>query len=393
MKKLTPPVLILIASVFTYTLNAQAPVKPNHVIIIMEENYAYSEIIGSASAPTLTALSRTSYTANFTQDFAITHPSEPNYLELFSDSNQGVTADETGPDSHAPFNNCNMGSSLIQHGYTFTGYSEGQPSVGWISGDNGEYVTKHCPWINWIGYNTHPDTIPLKSDQPYTAFPDSSNYSTLPTVSWVIPNEDDDMHDPSTPSTAISNGDAWFKTNMMPLVRWASHPANKTIVITVWDEDDGNHGNNIPLLVSGAMVNGGNYSQTLNHYNLTRTIEDMYGLTDCFASRSVADWPSTMWDTSATAGVNSVTGIANRVITWPVPAKDELNVKITSSAECITNIRIYDLTGRMVKEMPAELKSGENIFTINTGDISNGFYFLKITGDKINVCSKIAIAK
>ena len=40
-------------------LQAQVPVKPTHVIFVLEENYAYNEIIGSALAPTLTALSKT----------------------------------------------------------------------------------------------------------------------------------------------------------------------------------------------------------------------------------------------------------------------------------------------------------------------------------------------
>lgn len=401
MKKLTSPFLTLALLVFSHSLYAQVPVKPAHVIFVLEENYAYSQVIGSALAPTFTTLSQTSYTANFTQDYAIQHPSEANYLELFSGSCQDDCSlgDINGPAPSAPYNDCNLASSLIQHGYTFIGYAEDQPSVGWIAGDLSPYVTKHCPWINWIGYNTNPDTIPQSSDIPYShingytsgpIFPDSNHYSTLPTVAWVIPNSVNDMHDGNA-STAIPNGDNWFKINMMPLVRWASNPANKSIVITVWDEDDGGHSNNIPLLISGGMVNGGNYSTHLNHYDLLKTVEDMYGLTECGSSATGVDFPTAMWNVDA--GVNSIAENANQISTWPVPAENELNVKITTVGESNATIGIYDVTGRMIKEMPVQLKSGDNTIVLNTCDISNGFYFLKITGTQINLCNKITIAK
>ena len=58
--------------------------KPDHVVIVMEENHSYADILGSASAPYINALA--SQGASFTDSHAITHPSEPNYLALFSGS-------------------------------------------------------------------------------------------------------------------------------------------------------------------------------------------------------------------------------------------------------------------------------------------------------------------
>ena len=60
---------------------------PDHVVIVMEENHGYSEIIGSKYVPYINSLA--SAGALFTKSYAITHPSQPNYLELFSGSNQG----------------------------------------------------------------------------------------------------------------------------------------------------------------------------------------------------------------------------------------------------------------------------------------------------------------
>ncbi len=385
MKKITLFMLALCAISISKNTTAQLP-KYAHVVFVLEENFAYSEIIGSSSAPTLTALSKTYYTASFTQAFAITHPSEPNYLDLFSGSNQGVTTDESGPDANAPFNDCNLGSSLIQKGYTFIGYSEGQPSVGWIAGDVGNYYTKHCPWINWIGYNTNKDTIPEKSDQPFTSFPDSNHFSTLPTVSWVIPNSIDDMHDGSAP-TSIQNGDSWFKTHIMPLVRWAVK--NNTLVITIWDEDDLAHSNNIPCLFSGPNIIGGSYSTPkFNHYDVLKTIEDMYSLSPLCGSSSSGTDLTGFWSLT---GVSNVQSTVNDITIWPIPAKGQLNVKVTSNVNEKDVISIFDMTGRIVKENNIEMKSGENEYNLDITGLSNGIYFVKVNGATTNICKKVVV--
>ena len=69
--------------------------RPDHVVVVIEENHGYSQIIGSSSAPYINSLAKQG--ASFTQSFAVTHPSEPNYLALFSGSTQGVT-DDSCPD-------------------------------------------------------------------------------------------------------------------------------------------------------------------------------------------------------------------------------------------------------------------------------------------------------
>src|SRR5205807_5966884 len=91
---------------------------PDHVVIVIEENHSFSSIIGSSQAPFINSLARQG--ALFTQSFAVGHPSEPNYLELFSGSNQGVT-DDSCPHT---FSVENLASELTAAGLTFTGFSE-----------------------------------------------------------------------------------------------------------------------------------------------------------------------------------------------------------------------------------------------------------------------------
>ena len=61
-----------------------APPTPDHVVIVIEENHAYTQIIGSSSAPYINSLAAGG--ALMTQSFGITHPSQPNYLDLYSGS-------------------------------------------------------------------------------------------------------------------------------------------------------------------------------------------------------------------------------------------------------------------------------------------------------------------
>ncbi|HTA81346.1 MAG TPA: T9SS type A sorting domain-containing protein, partial [Bacteroidia bacterium] len=107
-------------------------------------------------------------------------------------------------------------------------------------------------------------------------------------------------------------------------------------------------------------------------------------------SSGLADVPASVWRVT---GINSIPNPANKVTTWPVPASSQLNVKVTSIDEGKANIDLYDVTGRLVKEMSTELKPGDNSITFNTDDLSSGIYSLAIKGERINVCTKIVISR
>src|SRR5882672_9042562 len=95
----------------------------DHVVIVIEENHAYSQIIGSANAPYINVLAAGG--ALMTQSFAISHPSQPNYVALFSGATQGVTTDNVYP--HSQFTAPNLGEKLLAAGFGFGGYSETMP--------------------------------------------------------------------------------------------------------------------------------------------------------------------------------------------------------------------------------------------------------------------------
>jgi acid phosphatase len=73
---------------------------PDHVVVVVEENHSFSEIIGSADAPYINTLAGRG--ASFTHSFAIEHPSEPNYLDIFSGANRGITDDHAASPPEEP---------------------------------------------------------------------------------------------------------------------------------------------------------------------------------------------------------------------------------------------------------------------------------------------------
>ena len=230
---------------------------PDHVVIAIEENHGYSQIIGSSQAPFINALAAEG--ALFTQSYAIEHPSQPNYLDLFSGSNQGIH-DDSCPHT---FSTANLGGELEAAGLPFGGYSEDLPYVGYTGCTSGSYARKHNPWVDFTD-------VPTADNMPFAGyFP--SDYSTLPVVSFVVPNQLNDMHD-----GAISQGDTWLRNNLRPYLKWAFQ--NNSLFMLTFDEDNNLEGNRIVTIFAGPMVVPGQYSEHVNHFNVLRTLEDMYGV-------------------------------------------------------------------------------------------------------------------
>jgi hypothetical protein len=240
---------------------AQLPV-PDHVLIVVLENHDFEQIIGAEDAPYINSLAADG--ALFAGSHAITHPSQPNYLWLFSGSDQGVTTNECP----LTFSSENLGHLLLAASLGFAGYSEDLPAEGSTVCFSGQYVRRHSPWVDF-------SNVPASANKPFTAFP--SQYGTLPTVSFVIPNQQHNMHDGS-----VSAGDTWLRQHVGGFVRWAF--ANNSLLVLTFDEDDVSIDNHIATVFIGPMVQPGSFGETIDHVDVLRTIEDMYGLPHAGAS-------------------------------------------------------------------------------------------------------------
>lgn len=290
--------------------DAAAVPRPDHVVVVVMENKASGSIIGSANAPYINSLAAGG--ANMTQSFGVTHPSEPNYLALFSGSTQGLL-DDSCPRSYAT---ANLSDQLVARSLTFTGYSEDLPSVGYTGCFSGQYARKHNPWVNFPSIST-------TANQPFTAFP--SDYSTLPTVSFVIPNLVHDMHDGT-----VNAGDAWLQSNLGAYATWAK--SNNSLLVVTFDEDDNTANNQIATVLYGQSVKTGAYANRINHYNVLRTIQDAYGLPSNDGSAAATPITNT-WLAANTAPVAAFTSrTSNLTATFDSSGSSDPNGTIASYA-------------------------------------------------------------
>ncbi|MBB6669288.1 acid phosphatase [Cohnella nanjingensis] len=253
------------------------PYRPDHIVIVVEENHSYQEIAGNAHAPYMNELMAAG--ANLTNHYAIEHPSQPNYLDLFSGSNQGVKNDNP----KISFKTDNLANELLKHGLSFGGYSEGLPKKGYtgLYDLKTGYARKHNPWVDFTN-------VPSAANLPFSSFP--GDYDQLPTVSFVIPNLRHDIHDGT-----IREADDWLKKNLSGYVKWAK--THNSLFILTWDEDDLSAKNKIPTVLVGPMVKQMTVKAKTNHFTILRTIEDLYGLPALGKSKQAK--PLDVWQTQS----------------------------------------------------------------------------------------------
>jgi acid phosphatase len=252
---------------------AQTPAlpRPDHVVIVIEENRTFSSIIGGEAAPYINSLAARG--AVFTNSYALVHPSQPNYLAIFSGSVHGVTND-VAPPTGSPYSSPNLATGLFSAGLSFAGYSEDLPFAGFTGVSSGNYQRRHNPWVNF-------SNVPASSNLPLADFPSGDRFDALPTVSIVIPQIFNDMHSGSTAA-----GDAWLRAHLDAYVQWTA--GHNSLFILTWDETNPEDSNHIPTLFVGPMVKPGMYGEPVNHLHLLRTLEDLYGLPYAGDSAKVA---------------------------------------------------------------------------------------------------------
>jgi acid phosphatase len=278
----------------------------DHVVIVVEENKDYDQVIDNPHAPYINYTLR-EQGANFTQAFGEEHNSQGNYFWLFSGSNQNVGFKDRVPSAKNnpvyPFTAPNLGAAVIAKGLSFKGYAEDLAAIGSTveSTTNGAkeavYARKHVPWISFANV-PNGITAETSSNLRFVDFPtDPAKFAALPTVAVVVPNLENDMHN-GKPRQSIPKGDAWLKKHLDAYYRWAQ--AHNSLLIVTFDESDNKSNylgltnplvlprnqfrkdlqNRIPTIFAGAHVRPGDYPEGrgISHVTILRTLEAMYGL-------------------------------------------------------------------------------------------------------------------
>jgi len=255
----------------TASASAQTAQIPgvNHIIWIWFENRENTAIT-AATAPNFTSFAAAN--VNMTNFYGVTHPSQPNYLDAFSGSNQGVL-----DDAHytIPANVDNLPKQLAAAGKSWRSYEQNFPgncsdadsANGGIDGPGvaGQYVRKHNPAISFESVRL--DAAQCANIQPL------ANFDPLVNFAFVVPNMINDMHDGTT-----AQGDT-FLQNFLPLVT-ASPDFAHTLLIVSFDEGstNTNGGGHIYTAIKAPWLAARTVTTTYNHFSMLRTIEAIYGL-------------------------------------------------------------------------------------------------------------------
>jgi hypothetical protein len=201
-------------------------VRFGHVIVVVEENANFGNVIANPALPYLNGLANQyGLAANY---FANAHPSIPNYFELTT--GQILTLIDASTPHNFPVSSENVVRELLAAGKSWKSYAEDIPSAGYTGGDTGRYAVRHNP----LAYLTdvQNDTQQVQNLVPFTQFAADLSASKLPDYSFIVPNLCNDAHDCS-----LGTSDAWLKTNIDPLIQSPQFQKDGLLII-VFDEAD-----------------------------------------------------------------------------------------------------------------------------------------------------------
>jgi Chitobiase/beta-hexosaminidase C-terminal domain/Bacterial Ig domain len=257
---------------------ATATAQSGKVVVIVEENEPYGNIVGNSQAPYLNQL-----IANqelFTNYAAVAPSSMENYLAMTS----GLTT-ELSPPSPNLFQAIDHSGGAL----TWKEFMESMPgncsdgNYANIPGTNVPmYDASHDP-----DYSYRATSTCSTNDIPMTT--SSFNPASLPSLSYVVPNQCDDMHTlpgsglacpayfgSNSGTSLIGMGDSWLASVVPSLL---AQPG-VTVVIT-WDEGSINTTpwEHVVALAAGAGVTPGSTDgTTYTHYSLEAGLYNYFGL-------------------------------------------------------------------------------------------------------------------
>jgi hypothetical protein len=252
---------------------AEPPATYDHVIWIWMENHSAAQVIGRPDAPFVTDLAAKCATAN---DYrSVGKPSLPNYIGATSGDTWGIT-DDAGPATHR-LTVDNLFRQVRAAGGTAISYQDAMPA-NCVLGGRSTYAVKHNPAAYYAGGDDRSACI--TDDVPFAPnFLNAMSSGTLPTFSFVTPDLCNDTHD-----CPVATGDNWLSGVLSVLLDMPVYHAGRTAIFLVWDEDAP-----MPFVAITPSVHPGTVlTQTVDHYALLRTTEEMLGITTYLGKAATA---------------------------------------------------------------------------------------------------------
>ena len=245
----------------------------DHIFQIMMENHSYNEVIGQQYITSLTT--KGAVAGNY---FAVDHPSLPNYLAVTSGQDPAFATSDCAPGPGCDLAGANLANSLEAAGKTWKSYNESMAAGGAATcrpdGDS-LYDVNHNPFMYDTDITNNSARCNSHVVDYSTLAGDLSSAATTPNYVYINPNLQNDMHEGT-----IAQGDTWLSQNVPALLRSPAFTTQHSLLIVMWDEDDGSQNNQVAFIALGYNVKTAYKSGVLyNHYSWLKTIESSWGLT------------------------------------------------------------------------------------------------------------------
>ncbi|HXA61046.1 MAG TPA: alkaline phosphatase family protein [Streptosporangiaceae bacterium] len=276
----------------------------DHVFVVVLENHGYTDVIGNPAAPNLNALAKQYGSA--TGYYAVTHPSEPNYVAMLGGGTFGVKND------NAYFVNRVSQPSLISQldhaGLSWKAYLQSVPHPGYQgicypAPCNGApdkdplYVSKHNGILNFSSSLNAKD---WSRQVPIEQLSTDLRSGAVPAFNYVIPDECHDGHgDPpycldagntggSDPQDQrlLATGDQYLGKLVAGITAapfWAKGNNAIDIVYDEGNDNTGGGGHVANVVVTSHGPRGLQDPASYSHYSLLQTLQHNFGL-GCLAA-------------------------------------------------------------------------------------------------------------
>ena len=257
---------------------APQPSGISKVLVISDENHSDVDVFPARSGsvapmPYLWSLAQEyGYATNWSD---IGHPSLPNYLAMFAGSAEGLPDDCT-PGPRCSWLGPTVFSQAIAAGGTAKVYAEGM-TANCQASNPGSYDANHNPWVY---YRDTADAAECRADDVPAGTPGGGalrsdiTSGTLPTVGLLKP----DLATDGTDGT-LATADNWLKRWIPVIQSGPDWQAGRLAVVVTFDESDEGAGQeNVPFVLIAPGVSGVAVTTALNHYALTRFLDEVAGV-------------------------------------------------------------------------------------------------------------------
>lgn len=255
------------ASIVPTTSRAQQETMITKILVIMEENHSIGQVFPSRM-PYLWTLARQYGRATSWSD--ISHPSLPNYLAIFGGSAFNNPQDCL-PAAGCTYSGSSVFGQAVAHGGSARAYQESMPSPCDMS-DSGNYDVNHNPWTYFPDESRlcRQNDVPAGTTRAGPLVRDVRSGS-LPSVGEISPNLIHDGHDGT-----LAQADAWLRSWIPVLTSGPDWRAGRLAIVVVFDE--GETTEQVPFVILAPGVSHRVVRQPLNHFALTRLIDEVVGV-------------------------------------------------------------------------------------------------------------------